>query len=145
MTLKKMTLKGEGSREAFRVDEDPFEKQMLLANEASAQQLRASTTPRYVKSQALDQLEVWIKEKPIPDISNDKFSQEGIFHYCDGRLSGYTHVYNMSLGCRDSFMVALHLEEGYIESFSLVENSMTQMLSSVDKVSRLSHGLTPCL
>jgi hypothetical protein len=43
MTLKKMTLKGEGSGEASRVDEDPFEKQMRLTDEASAQQLRAST------------------------------------------------------------------------------------------------------
>jgi hypothetical protein len=48
---------GEGSGEASRVDEDPFEKQMRLTNEA-----------RYVKPQTLDQLEEWIKEKPIPYI-----------------------------------------------------------------------------
>jgi hypothetical protein len=36
--------------------------------------------PRYVEPQALDQLEEWIKEKPIPYISHDKFRQEDIFH-----------------------------------------------------------------
>jgi hypothetical protein len=35
---------------------------------------------------------VWMKEKPIPYISNDKFSQEDIFHYWSGSLTGYTHV-----------------------------------------------------
>ena len=83
---------GEGSGETSRVDEDPFEKQIRLTNEVSAQQLRVSIVPRYVKPQTLDQLEEWIKEKPIPYISNDKFSQEGIFHYWNGRLSGHTHV-----------------------------------------------------
>jgi hypothetical protein len=34
---------GECSGEASRVDEDPFEKQMRLPNEACAAQLRAST------------------------------------------------------------------------------------------------------
>ena len=80
------------SGEASRVDEDPFEKQMRLTHESSAEQLRASTAPRYVKPQALDQLEEWIKENPIPYISNDKFSPEGIFHYWAGRLPGHTHV-----------------------------------------------------
>ena len=42
---------------------------------------KASTLQRYGKPQALDQLEEWMKEKPIPYISNDKFSQEGIFDY----------------------------------------------------------------
>ncbi len=32
-----------------------------------------------------------MKEKPIPYMSNDKFSQEGIFQYWTGRLSGHTH------------------------------------------------------
>ena len=32
------------------------------------------------------------ERKPIPYISNDKFSQEGIFHYLSGRLSGHAHV-----------------------------------------------------
>jgi hypothetical protein len=41
-------------------------------------QVRASTAQRYGKPQALDQLEEWMKENPIPYI---KFSQEGIFHY----------------------------------------------------------------
>ncbi len=54
---------------ASRVDEDPFEKQM---NETSVEQLRASTGPRYVKPQTLDQLEEWIKEKPIPCIANEQ-------------------------------------------------------------------------
>jgi hypothetical protein len=35
---------------------------------------------------------VWMKEKPIPYISNDKFSQEVIVHYWSGRLSGHAHV-----------------------------------------------------
>ena len=98
---------------------------MRLSNEATAEQLRASTAPRYVKPQALDQLEEWMKEKPIPYISNDKFSQEGIFDYWAGRLPGHAHgnqTYDimelsphpndMSLGCGDSSMVALHLEAG---------------------------------
>ena len=33
-----------------------------------------------------------MKEKPIPYISNDKFSQEGIFDYWAGRLPGHAHV-----------------------------------------------------
>ncbi len=33
-----------------------------------------------------------MKEKPIPYISNDKFSQEGIFDYWSGRLTGHPHV-----------------------------------------------------
>jgi hypothetical protein len=45
-----------------------------------------------MSSQTLDQLEEWIKEKPIPYISNDKFSQEDIFHYWAVRLPGHGHV-----------------------------------------------------
>ncbi len=52
-----------GSGEASRVDEDPFEEQMRHTNEASAEQLIVSTAPRYVKPQALDQLEEWMEEK----------------------------------------------------------------------------------
>jgi hypothetical protein len=33
-----------------------------------------------------------MKEKPIPYMSNDKFSQEDIFQYWTGRLSGDAHV-----------------------------------------------------
>jgi hypothetical protein len=33
-----------------------------------------------------------MKEKPIPYISNDKFSQEGIFDYWTVRLAGHAHV-----------------------------------------------------
>jgi hypothetical protein len=33
-----------------------------------------------------------MKEKSIPYISNDKFSQEDIFYYWAGRLPGYAHV-----------------------------------------------------
>jgi hypothetical protein len=51
-----------------------------------------STSSRYVKPPALDQLEDWMKENPIPYIYNDKFSQEVIFHYWDGCLSGYGHI-----------------------------------------------------
>ena len=32
------------------------------------------------------------ERKPIPYISHDKFSQEDIFQYCPGCLSGHTHV-----------------------------------------------------
>ena len=72
-------------------DEDPFEKQMRLSYES---QVRVSTVKRYGKPQALDQLEEWMKEKPIPYICNDKFSQEGIFqvHNWARRLSGHAHV-----------------------------------------------------
>jgi DNA-binding GntR family transcriptional regulator len=57
-------------------------------------QVRASTVQRYYdgKPQALDQLEEWMKENPIPYISNDKFSQEDIFDYWAVRLPGHTHV-----------------------------------------------------
>ena len=67
------------------MDEDPFEKQILL-NYVS--QVRVST----VKSQDLDELEEWIKEKPVPYTSHDKFSQEDIFQYWSGSLSGHDHV-----------------------------------------------------
>jgi hypothetical protein len=33
-----------------------------------------------------------MKKKPIPYISNDKFSQEDIFDYRSGRLQGHAHV-----------------------------------------------------
>ena len=79
-----MTVEGRASSAGDPEDEDAFEKQMRLSNEETAEQLRASTAPRYVKSQALDQLEEWMKEKPIPYITNDKFSQEDIFHYVSG-------------------------------------------------------------
>ena len=85
-------LTGEGSGDVSRVDEDPFEKELRLANETSAEQHRVSTAPRYAKPKALDQLEEWMKEKPIPYMSNDKFSQEGIFQYWAGRLPGHVHV-----------------------------------------------------
>ena len=79
---------GEDSGKVSRVDEDPFETEMCLAKETSAQEVRVS----YVNPKALDQLEEWMKEKPVPYISNDKFSQEGIFQYWAGRLSGHAHV-----------------------------------------------------
>jgi hypothetical protein len=53
-----MTVEGGASSVGAPADEDAFEKQMRLSNEATTEQLRASTTPRYVKTQALDQLEV---------------------------------------------------------------------------------------
>ena len=70
-------------------DEDEFEKQMRLSYES---QVRVSTVQRYGKSQVLDQLEEWMKKKPIPYISIDKFSQEDIFDYRAGRLPGHAHV-----------------------------------------------------
>ena len=87
-----MTVEGGASSVGTPADEDAFEKQMRLSNEATTEQLRATTAPRYVKPQPLDQLEEWMKEKPIPYISNDKFSQEGIFDYWAGRLPGHAHV-----------------------------------------------------
>jgi hypothetical protein len=84
-----MTLEGGASGEASRVDEDPFEKQMQLSYET---QVRASTLQTYGNPQALDQLEEWIKENPIPSISHDNFSREDIFHYWGGRLPGHAHV-----------------------------------------------------
>jgi hypothetical protein len=64
-------------------------KQMRLRYES---QVRVSTVQRYGKPQVLDELEEWMKETPIPYISNDKFSQEDIFHYGGGRLTGHAHV-----------------------------------------------------
>jgi hypothetical protein len=61
--------------------------------------VRASTVQRYGNPKALDQLEEWMKEKPIPYISNDKFSQEVIFDYWAVRLPGHAHV-NQTYGCR---------------------------------------------
>jgi hypothetical protein len=40
---------GEGSGDVSHVDEDPFEKDLCLANETSTEQHRVSTAPRYVK------------------------------------------------------------------------------------------------
>ena len=79
---------GEGSGKVSRVDEDPFEKEMCLANETSVEEVRVS----YVNPKTIDQLEEWMKEKPIPYISNDKFSQEDIFQYWARCLSGHDHV-----------------------------------------------------
>ena len=53
---------GEGSGQVSRVDEDPFETAMRLANETSAQAVRVS----YVNPKALDQLEEWMKENRFP-------------------------------------------------------------------------------
>jgi len=49
---------GEGSGKVSRVHEDPFAKEMRLANETSAEEVRVS----YVNPKALDQLEEWMKE-----------------------------------------------------------------------------------
>ncbi len=84
-----MTVEGGASSTEDPADEDPLEKQMCLSYES---QVRVSTVRRYGKPQTLDQLEEWMKEKPIPYISSDKFSQEEIFDYWSGRLSGHTHV-----------------------------------------------------
>ncbi len=86
-----MTVEGRASSVGAPADEDAFEKQMRHSHEATTEQLRASTVPRYVKPQALDQLEEWMKETNSY-ISNDKFSQEDIFQNWAGRLSGHPHV-----------------------------------------------------
>ena len=81
-----MTGAGEDSGDPSR-DEDDFEKQMRLVNESD------KTTVRVSPSQAqVDQLEGWRLEKPIPYISNDNLSQEGIFDYWNGQLPGHAHV-----------------------------------------------------
>ncbi len=81
-----MTGDGGGSGEPSR-DEDDSEKQMHLANESDKTAVRASPSQAQV-----DQLEGWLLEKPIPYISNDNFSQEGIFVYWNGNLPGHAHV-----------------------------------------------------
>ena len=81
-----MTGDGEGSGEPSR-DEDDFEKQMRLDNESDKTTIRVSPSQTQV-----DQLEGWLLEKPIPYISNDNFSQEGIFDYWNGKLPGHAHV-----------------------------------------------------
>ena len=48
-----MTVEGRASSVGAPEDEDVFEKQMRLSNEATTEQLRASTAPRYGKPQAL--------------------------------------------------------------------------------------------
>ncbi len=77
---------GEGLGESFR-DEDDFEKQMRLDNESDKTEVRVPPSQAQV-----DQLEGWLLEKQIVYISNDNFSQEGIFDYWNGHLSGHTHV-----------------------------------------------------
>ncbi len=66
-----MTGSGEPSR-----DEDDFEKQRRLTNESDKTVVRDSPSQAQV-----DQVEEWLLEKPILYISNDNFSQEGIFDY----------------------------------------------------------------
>ncbi len=68
-------------------DEDDFEKHMRLVNESDKTAVRASPSQAQV-----DQIEGWLLGKPIPYISNDNFSQEGIFDYWNGKLSGDSHV-----------------------------------------------------
>jgi hypothetical protein len=84
-----MTVEGGVSSAGDPPDEDPIEKQMCLSYES---QVRVSTVRRYGMTQTLDQLEEWMKENPIPYISNDKISREGIFDYWVGRLPGHAHV-----------------------------------------------------
>ncbi len=86
---------------------------MCLTNESYKTAVRASPSQAQV-----DHLEEGLLEKPIPYISNDNFSQEGIFDYWNDHLSGHTHVKRnsertlISLGCGDSSMVTLDLESG---------------------------------
>ncbi len=93
-----MTVEGGTSSVGAPADESVFEKQMNLNNEANTEQLRDSTSPRYVKTQDLDQLEEWMKENI------------GLNVYQDTLMS--TKRTRMSLGCGDSSMVALYLETG---------------------------------
>ena len=59
-----MTGEREGSGKPS-CDEDAFEKQMHLVNTSYEAQVRPSPSEGYVKAQ-VDQLEDWLKEKPIP-------------------------------------------------------------------------------
>ncbi len=120
-----MTVEGGASSVGAPADEDAFEKQMRHSHEATTEQVRVSTVPRYVKPQPRSTGGV-DERKTNSYISDDKFSQEVIFHYWAGRLPGHAHVNQtypaphfpsyvvtwMSLGCGDSSMVALHLEAG---------------------------------
>ena len=81
-----MTGDGEGFGEPSP-DENDFEKQMYLTNESDKTAVRTSPSQAQV-----DQLEGCLLEKPIPYISNDKFSQEGIFDNWKGHLPGHAHV-----------------------------------------------------
>ncbi len=67
---------------------------MCRIHETTTEQLRVSTTPRYVKPQSLDQLEEWMKENPIPYISNVQSGRYlSLFSdYWSGRQSGHVHV-----------------------------------------------------
>ncbi len=89
-----MTGDGEGSGEPSR-DDDDYEKQMRLANESDKTAVRVSPSQAQV-----DQLEGWLLEKPIPYISNDNFSQQGIFDYWNGQLPGHAHV-KRTYPCRE--------------------------------------------
>jgi hypothetical protein len=51
-----------------------------------------SRTRQQSEPHQVDQLEEWFLEKEIPYISNDNFSQEGIFDYWNDHLSGHAHV-----------------------------------------------------
>jgi hypothetical protein len=66
---------------------DDFEKQWCLVDESDKTVVRVSPSQAQV-----DPLEGWLLEKPIPYISNDKFSQEDIFDYWNDHLSGHVHV-----------------------------------------------------
>ena len=49
-----MTVEGRASSVGAPEDEDAFEKQMRLSNEATAEQLRASTAPRYERKASIN-------------------------------------------------------------------------------------------
>ena len=104
-----MTVEGGASSVGAPADEDAFEKQMRLSNETTTEQLRDSTAQRYVKTQSLDQLEEWMKEKPILSVSKASFTI-GLVVFQGTFMS--TKRTRMSLGCGDSSMVTLHLEAG---------------------------------
>jgi hypothetical protein len=51
----------EDSGKVSRVDEDSFKKEMRLANETTVEEVRVL----YVNPRTVDQLEEWMKEKPL--------------------------------------------------------------------------------
>jgi hypothetical protein len=106
---------GEGSGEASRVDEDPFEKQMRLTNETSANN---SETQQH-QDMSKHRLSINWRSGSKKNLfliclmisSVRKASLNIGMVVCQGTLMSTKRTL-MSLGCGDSSMVALHVEAG---------------------------------
>ena len=88
-------------------------KEIRLTNETSAEQLRVSTVPRYVKPKTLDQLEEWMNYILISLMTSSvrKVSFTIGMGVCEDTLMSTKRTL-MSVGCGDSSMVSLYLEKG---------------------------------